>query len=115
MAAGKGVRTTGLGKAMSSCSSSIDWGLYAAHLPWSGASKGLTGSLVAWQLRELLAVARSKLGRPEEQSSEAQGGRGRGGRGWLEEGFVCRLCVVDSAQLCVLIFMVCSVNLSCWR
>lgn len=33
--------------------------------PLSGASKGLTGSFVAWQLRELLAVARSKLGRPE--------------------------------------------------
>lgn len=46
-----------------------------------------------------MAVARSKLGRPEEQSSEAQGGAGSGGRGWLGEGFVCRLCGVDHAHI----------------
>lgn len=46
-----------------------------------------------------MAVARSKLGRPEEHSSEAQGGAGSGGRGWLGEGFVCHLCGVDHAHI----------------
>lgn len=33
------------------------------------AYEGLTGFPVAWQLQELLAVARSRLGRPEEGGS----------------------------------------------
>lgn len=46
-----------------------------------------------------MAVARSKLGRPEEHSSEAQGGAGSGGRGWLGEGFICHLCGVDHVHI----------------